>query len=178
GAAGLGAGARDGQHLVRGQVRALAAARRRSEGAVVADVAAELRQRDEDLRRVRDEEPGAGGAEPARRLQQIGGVELGERECVVSPHHACEHTQAMDAHVLVPLKRLNGAKTRLAAVLSPEERAALMRRMLADVAEAVRRAGIRRITLVCAEPVEIDGLAHFDDRGLPWNEALAAAMRD
>ena len=84
----------------------------------------------------------------------------------------------MDAHVLVPLKRLNGAKTRLAAVLSPEERAALMRRMLADVAEAVRRAGIRRITLVCAEPVEIDGLAHFDDRGLPWNEALAAAMRE
>ncbi len=56
-AAGRGAGARDVEHLVRGHVRTLAPARRRGERAVVADVAAELRQRDEDLRRVGDEPP-------------------------------------------------------------------------------------------------------------------------
>ena len=54
-AAGLGALARDGEHLVGAHVGALAAARGLRERAVVADVAAELRQRDEDLRRVGDE---------------------------------------------------------------------------------------------------------------------------
>ena len=54
-AAGLGPRARDLEHLVRAHVRALAAARRLREGAVVADVAAELRQRDEDLWGVGDQ---------------------------------------------------------------------------------------------------------------------------
>src|SRR5438270_12904144 len=89
-----------------------------------------------------------------------------------------QHTQAVPAHVLVPLKRLNGAKSRLAAVLSPDERAALVRRMLEGVASAVAAAGFERITLVTSETIEVDGLARFDDRGLRWNEALAAAMRE
>ena len=50
-----GAGACDLEHFVRGQVRPLAAARRPREGAVVADVPAELRQRDENLRRICDD---------------------------------------------------------------------------------------------------------------------------
>ena len=50
GAAGRGAGPSDREHLVDGQVRALAAARRSRERAVAADVAAQRRQRDEDLR--------------------------------------------------------------------------------------------------------------------------------
>ncbi len=54
-AAGGGAGAGDVEHLVGRQVRALAAARRTRERAVVTDVPAQLRQRDEDLRRVGDE---------------------------------------------------------------------------------------------------------------------------
>ncbi len=54
-AARLGARAGDGQHLVRRHERALAPARGLREGAVVADVAAELRQRDEDLRGVGDD---------------------------------------------------------------------------------------------------------------------------
>src|SRR5262245_37477769 len=49
-AARLRAGPRNLQHLVRPHVRALAAARGPGERAVVADVPAELRQRDEDLR--------------------------------------------------------------------------------------------------------------------------------
>ena len=53
-----GAGARDREHLLLGHERALAAPGRPRERAVAADVAAERRQRDEDLRRVRDEGPG------------------------------------------------------------------------------------------------------------------------
>ena len=73
-----GAGARDVQHLVRGHVRALALPRRRGERAVVADVAAELRQRDEDLRRVRDEAPLALLAEQLRRREEILRRQAGE----------------------------------------------------------------------------------------------------
>ena len=69
GAPGRGAGARDPEHLLLGQVRALAAARRPRERAVAADVAAERRQRDEDLRRVRDEAVAA--AARARGRQQV-----------------------------------------------------------------------------------------------------------
>ena len=49
-AAGGGAGASDREHLLDRHVRALAAPGRVRERAVVADVAAELRQWDEDLR--------------------------------------------------------------------------------------------------------------------------------
>ena len=54
--AAAGGRARPGdlEHLFLGHVRPLAAPRRPREGAVVADVPAELRQRDEDLRRVGD----------------------------------------------------------------------------------------------------------------------------
>src|SRR5256885_6696108 len=51
-AAGRCAGASDVEDLVDAQVCPLASARRAGEGAVVTDVAAELRQRDEDLRRI------------------------------------------------------------------------------------------------------------------------------
>ena len=49
------AGLRDREHLVGGHVGTLAPFRRLRERAVVADVAAELRQRDEDLRREGDD---------------------------------------------------------------------------------------------------------------------------
>ncbi len=60
-AAGLRACPRDLEHLLLRHVRALAAPRRPGEGAVVADVPAELCQRDEDLRRVGDERPASEG---------------------------------------------------------------------------------------------------------------------
>jgi hypothetical protein len=69
------------EDLVLAQVRTLAAPRRLRERAVMADVAAELRQRDEDLGRVRHEravalipEPPPLGAELARRgVKELGG---------------------------------------------------------------------------------------------------------
>ncbi len=54
-AAGARAGAGDRQHLLGVEIGGLAAARRMREGAVVADVAAQLGQRDEHLARIGDE---------------------------------------------------------------------------------------------------------------------------
>lgn len=87
----------------------------------------------------------------------------------------------MEAHVLVPLKRLAGAKTRLAGLLVPDERASLVKAMLADVLDAVRAAPeVATVTLVSSEPfaprlARTHGVRLFDDGGLPWNEGLAAA---
>jgi 2-phospho-L-lactate/phosphoenolpyruvate guanylyltransferase len=85
---------------------------------------------------------------------------------------------AADAHVLVPLKHLDDAKTRLSAVLSPEERAALMLELLQGVLRAAREAAVGPITVVSSESLAPNGIARFDDRCLPWNDALAAAMRE
>jgi 2-phospho-L-lactate/phosphoenolpyruvate guanylyltransferase len=82
-----------------------------------------------------------------------------------------------DAHVLVPLKHLDDAKTRLSSVLSGEERSALMLELLEGVLQAVRKADVGPITVVSSESLA-NGLARFDDRGLAWNDALAAAMRE
>ena len=79
-ATGRRPGPRNGEHLLLGHVRPFAAPRRPGERAVVADVPAELRQRDEHLRRVGDERPVALGAHSARlhaelserRVEQLG----------------------------------------------------------------------------------------------------------
>lgn len=84
----------------------------------------------------------------------------------------------MSAHVLVPVKRLDGAKSRLARVLGPEERSELVLEMLAVVLGAVREAGVGPVTVVSSEALELNGVPRFDDRGLPWNVALAAAVRE
>jgi 2-phospho-L-lactate guanylyltransferase len=78
----------------------------------------------------------------------------------------------VDAHVLVPLKTRD-PKSRLAEAISANERAELMRVLLERVVAAVREAGVERVTVVCAEPV--DGHEVWLDRGLAWNDALAAA---
>ncbi len=82
----------------------------------------------------------------------------------------------MDAHVLVPLKALDRAKSRLADALGPVERAELMRSLLDRVVEAVREAGVERITVVTAEP--LNGYETWLDHGLAWNDALAAATAE
>jgi 2-phospho-L-lactate guanylyltransferase len=84
----------------------------------------------------------------------------------------------VETHVLVHVKRLDGAKSRLAGVLGAPERAELMRSMLGHVVQAVRGAGVERITLVTPEDLSLPGVGRFDDRGLPWNDALAAAIRE
>jgi 2-phospho-L-lactate/phosphoenolpyruvate guanylyltransferase len=82
------------------------------------------------------------------------------------------------AHLLIPLKRLDDAKSRLSDVLTAEERSALMLELLEGVLAAAEEADLGPITVVSAEPVVADGVARFDDRALTWNEALAAAMRE
>jgi 2-phospho-L-lactate guanylyltransferase len=82
----------------------------------------------------------------------------------------------VDAHVLVPLKALDHAKSRLAGALSAEERAELMRSLLERVVGVVREAGVERITVVTAE--SMDGYDVWHDRGLAWNDALATATAE
>ncbi|HZO62388.1 MAG TPA: 2-phospho-L-lactate guanylyltransferase [Gaiellaceae bacterium] len=79
----------------------------------------------------------------------------------------------MDAHVLVPLKKID-PKSRLAGELPIEERVRLMRRLLAGVVDAVREAGVGRVTVVTG--LSLKGYEVWHDRGLPWNDALAAAI--
>jgi 2-phospho-L-lactate guanylyltransferase len=81
----------------------------------------------------------------------------------------------VDAHVLVPLKRID-PKSRLAEALPLEERVRLMRGLLAGVVSAVREAEVERVTIVTALPLK--GYEIWDDRGLAWNDALAAAMAE
>jgi 2-phospho-L-lactate/phosphoenolpyruvate guanylyltransferase len=90
----------------------------------------------------------------------------------------------MSIDALVPLKRLDYAKTRLASVLDPPTRVRVMRALLDHTLEQVKAApSIRSVTLV-SSAVEAPsiaaehGVAHFDDRGLPWNDALAAAIAE
>ena len=78
-AAGLGTSARDSEHLISTHVRSLAFARRLRERAVVADVAAEHGQRNEDLGRVGDRDL-APRPELLRRLENVFGPQLAEGE--------------------------------------------------------------------------------------------------
>ena len=78
GAAGRRTGAGDVEHLVGRKVGALAAAGRAGEGAVVADVPAELRQRDEDLGRVGDDRACGAGSWPRRGAPRGAGRARGE----------------------------------------------------------------------------------------------------
>jgi 2-phospho-L-lactate guanylyltransferase len=79
----------------------------------------------------------------------------------------------VDAHVLVPLKRID-PKSRLASELPLEERVRLMRGLLAGVVGAVHEAGVERVTVVTG--IDLKGYEVWHDRGLPWNDALAAAI--
>jgi 2-phospho-L-lactate/phosphoenolpyruvate guanylyltransferase len=81
----------------------------------------------------------------------------------------------VDSHVLVPLKRID-PKSRLADALPLEERVRLMRGLLTGVVSAAREAGVERVTVVTGLPLK--GYDVWDDRGLAWNDALAAAMAE
>lgn len=88
----------------------------------------------------------------------------------------------MDA--LVPLKRLDLAKSRLSERLDPPARARLMRALLdRTLDQAARAPSVGRIVLVSsdersAEIAAAHGIDWFDDRALPWNDALAAAIAE
>jgi 2-phospho-L-lactate guanylyltransferase len=81
---------------------------------------------------------------------------------------------------IVPFKGLDGAKTRLAAVLSPEERAALALEMLERVLAACAGAtSIERTLLVTPDPGAAPaGLDVLVDEGKGHAEAVALALAD
>jgi 2-phospho-L-lactate/phosphoenolpyruvate guanylyltransferase len=81
---------------------------------------------------------------------------------------------------IVPFKGLDGAKTRLAGVLSADERALLAHAMLEKVLVASRgAASIRRTLLVTPDPGAVpDGVEVLVDGGTGHAEAIALALAD
>src|SRR5712691_10203139 len=79
-AAGRLSGPRDGKHLVEGQIRALVPARRMRKRAVMANVAAKLRQRNENLARIRDDRTVRGIAPAGGCAQQWVQIAVHERQ--------------------------------------------------------------------------------------------------
>jgi 2-phospho-L-lactate guanylyltransferase len=84
----------------------------------------------------------------------------------------------VSVHVLVPVKRLQTAKTRLASGYDAERRRALALAMTAGVIAAARAVpAVERVWVVTSEPgAEGLGVPMLDDGGLPWNEGLAHAI--
>jgi 2-phospho-L-lactate/phosphoenolpyruvate guanylyltransferase len=86
----------------------------------------------------------------------------------------------VETDVLIPLKRLDAAKTRLAPALTNVERGRLMAGMLAWVARAAVRAGAGRVALASSDPAAPElarrlGVECVSDGRLPWNEGLVHA---
>jgi len=85
-------------------------------------------------------------------------------------------------HVLVPVKRLDDAKSRLAGVLAPAERRALALAMLGDVLAALGGSTVAAsVTVVTGDPeagvaARLGGADLCDDEGRSWNAALTAAL--
>jgi 2-phospho-L-lactate/phosphoenolpyruvate guanylyltransferase len=82
--------------------------------------------------------------------------------------------------VLIPLKRLDEAKLRLADLVGPPERRRLMETMLAHVARTAVAAGLGPVALATSEPGAGElaarlGVDVVSDGGLPWNAGLIRA---
>src|SRR3954451_4949833 len=83
-------------------------------------------------------------------------------------------------HILIPLKRLDDAKSRLAETMTPAERGELMVSMLGHVAGVARAADLGPVSLATSEPeagrlARELGVGLVTDGGLPWNEGLVHA---
>ena len=89
-----------------------------------------------------------------------------------------------ELHVLVPVKRLDDAKSRLAGALAPADRRALALAMLGDVLAAVGRSrSAASLSVVTGDPeaaaaARLGGATARDDEGRPWNAALMGAIAD
>ena len=86
----------------------------------------------------------------------------------------------MQTDVLIPLKRLDAAKSRLATALAAEERRRLMAALVARVARAALAAEVGRVVLVSSDPDAAAiatrlGIELAGDGGLPWNPGLVLA---
>jgi len=86
----------------------------------------------------------------------------------------------VDTDVLIPLKRLDAAKSRLRSALSGAERRRLMAAMLAGVVRAALAADVGRVVLVSSDPQAPAlaaglGIESVSDAGLAWNAGLVHA---
>jgi 2-phospho-L-lactate/phosphoenolpyruvate guanylyltransferase len=86
----------------------------------------------------------------------------------------------VQADVLIPLKHLDAAKSRLATALSVAERRRLMAAMVAHVTRTVLAADAGRVVLVSSDPAAPAlagrlGVACVSDADLPWNQGLLHA---
>ena len=117
-------------------------------------------------------------------LEQLAGPELLRRGLVAERDHRPDSTlRAIDLCVLIPVKRLDDAKRRLAPVLGPAERRALMQSMIEHVAAVALEAGVGRVALASSDPVAVElagrlGVGAVSDGGLPWNEGLVLARSE
>ncbi|MFL6040235.1 MAG: 2-phospho-L-lactate guanylyltransferase [Gaiellales bacterium] len=85
--------------------------------------------------------------------------------------------------MLIPVKRLDDAKRRLAPVLGPAERRSLMQSMIEHVAAVALEAGVGRVALASSDPVVVEragrlGVGAVSDGGLPWNDGLELARSE
>jgi 2-phospho-L-lactate/phosphoenolpyruvate guanylyltransferase len=88
--------------------------------------------------------------------------------------------RAVDTDVLIPLKRLDAAKSRLGSALSGAERRRLMAAMVAHVARAALAAEAGRVALASSDPdapvlAAGMGIECVSDGGLAWNPGLVHA---
>jgi 2-phospho-L-lactate/phosphoenolpyruvate guanylyltransferase len=86
----------------------------------------------------------------------------------------------VDTDVLIPLKRLDAAKSRLRPALSGAERRRLMAAMVGTVARAALAAGVGRVALASSDPdapalAARLGVGCVSDGGLAWNPGLVHA---
>lgn len=90
----------------------------------------------------------------------------------------------LDLVVVIPVRSLEGAKTRLGEALDPEERLELTARLLVRVAEAVRTWGRARATIVVSpDPAVLELAARLGTHAMRQtssglNEALEEARSD
>lgn len=97
-------------------------------------------------------------------------------------HNGLRHTDDNMLHAFVPVKNLRRAKGRLAGVLSPEQRQALVLAMLSDVLTATRIArGIDQVVVVGSDDevlsmAQSEGAAALYDQQRDLNDALAFAV--
>lgn len=89
----------------------------------------------------------------------------------------------MSTYVVVPVKKLSEAKSRLSAILSPRERAKLLLAMLEDVLGAVASSvGAGSVVVISRDGFVKDfasshGVVVLDERGCGLNEAIEQATR-
>jgi len=86
----------------------------------------------------------------------------------------------VDTDVLIPLKRLDTAKSRLRSALSGAERRQLMGGMVAHVVRTAVAAGAGRVAIASSDPgapalAAALGVACVSDGGLAWNAGLGHA---